>query len=85
MPASVIAERIGWNGGHSVLRARVAELRPIYLPADPCQRAVAWAGITGCASTAATSDPSALPANSLLRVPRSPKSAWGSRPRPEPK
>ena len=38
MPASVIAERIGWNGGHSVLRARVAELRPIYLPADPCQR-----------------------------------------------
>lgn len=38
MPATVIAERIGWSGGHSVLRARVAELRPIYLPADPCQR-----------------------------------------------
>ena len=37
MPATVIAERIGWSGGHSVLRARVAELRPIYLPADPCQ------------------------------------------------
>lgn len=27
MPATVIAERIDWIGGHSVLRARVAELR----------------------------------------------------------
>ena len=38
MPATVIAERIGWSGGRSVFRQRVAELRPIYLPADPCQR-----------------------------------------------
>jgi transposase len=38
MPASVIAERIGWDRGMSVLRDRVRELRPIYLPVDPCQR-----------------------------------------------
>lgn len=38
MPASVIAERIGWQRGITVLRDRVAELRPAYLPVDPCQR-----------------------------------------------
>jgi transposase len=30
MPATVIAERIGWRGGITVLRERVAELRPAY-------------------------------------------------------
>ena len=38
MPATVIAERIGWNRGRTVLAQRVAELRPRYLPPDPCQR-----------------------------------------------
>jgi transposase len=38
MPATVIAERIGWAGGRTVLQERVAELRPLFLPADPCQR-----------------------------------------------
>jgi hypothetical protein len=38
MPATVIAERIGWTGGRTVFRERVGELRPVYLPADPCQR-----------------------------------------------
>lgn len=38
MPATVIAERIGWQYSSSVLRARVAELRPLYLPADPADR-----------------------------------------------
>jgi transposase len=38
MPATVIAERIGWSRGHSVLRQRVAELRPLFVPPDPCQR-----------------------------------------------
>ena len=38
MPASVIAERIGWEQGMTVLRQRVAELRPVYRLADPCQR-----------------------------------------------
>jgi transposase len=38
MPASVIAERVGWVRGMTVLRDRVAELRPLFLPPDPCQR-----------------------------------------------
>ncbi|MGI8792723.1 MAG: IS21 family transposase [Acidimicrobiales bacterium] len=38
MASTVIAERIGWAAGRTVLQERVAELRPIYLPADPCQR-----------------------------------------------
>jgi transposase len=38
MPATVIAERIGWERSMTVLKDRVRELRPIFLPADPCQR-----------------------------------------------
>lgn len=38
MPASVIAERVGWERGITVLRDRVAELRPLFVPPDPCQR-----------------------------------------------
>jgi transposase len=38
MPASVIAERIGWERGMTVLRERVAELRPACRLPDPCQR-----------------------------------------------
>jgi transposase len=38
MPATVIAERIGWSRGITVLRDRVAELRPLFLPPDPAQR-----------------------------------------------
>ncbi len=38
MPATVIAERIGWDRGLTVLRERVAELRPVYLPPDPASR-----------------------------------------------
>lgn len=38
MAASVIAERIGWGRGMTVLRQRVAELRPAYQLPDPCQR-----------------------------------------------
>ena len=38
MPATVIAERIGWTRSLTILKDRVRELRPIYLPADPCQR-----------------------------------------------
>jgi Mu transposase-like protein/integrase-like protein len=34
----VIAERIGWQRSMSVLKERVRELRPLFLPADPCQR-----------------------------------------------
>lgn len=38
MPATVIAERIEWTRGITILRERVAELRPTYLPPDPYQR-----------------------------------------------
>ena len=38
MPATVIAERIGWRRGITILKERVAELRPLYLPQDPYQR-----------------------------------------------
>ncbi len=38
MPATVIAERIGWPYSIRVLRDRVAELRPLFVPPDPCQR-----------------------------------------------
>jgi transposase len=38
MPATVIAERIGWDRGITVLRARVNELRPAFLPPDPASR-----------------------------------------------
>ncbi len=38
MPATVIAERIGWTRSIRVLSGRVAELRPVYLPPDPAGR-----------------------------------------------
>lgn len=40
MPATVIAERIGWERGITILKERVRELRPAYLPADPVSRTV---------------------------------------------
>jgi transposase len=44
MPATVIAERIGWTRGITVLKERVAELRPAYLPVDPASRTSYEAG-----------------------------------------
>ena len=44
MPATVIAGRVGWVHSPSVLRARVAQLRPLYRPADPADRTVYAAG-----------------------------------------
>lgn len=44
MPATVIAERVGWAHSIRVLRERVAELRPVYLPADPASRTSYAAG-----------------------------------------
>ncbi|GAA1262397.1 IS21-like element ISMbo1 family transposase [Kitasatospora nipponensis] len=38
MPSTVIAERIGWEHGMTVLKDRVRELRPAYLPVDPVSR-----------------------------------------------
>lgn len=44
MPATVIAERIGWTRSIRVLSGRVAELRPVYLPPDPASRTSYEAG-----------------------------------------
>ena len=44
MPATVIAERIGWTRGMTVLTARVREVRPMYLPPDPASRTAYVAG-----------------------------------------
>ena len=47
MPATVIAERIGWTRGLTVFKERVAELRPVYLPPDPASRTAYVAGEIG--------------------------------------
>lgn len=38
MPATVIAQRIGWGRSMTVLRERVAVLRVLYAPTDPASR-----------------------------------------------
>jgi transposase len=38
MPATVIAERVGWGRSLTVLKDRVRELRPVYAPVDPVSR-----------------------------------------------
>ena len=38
MPATVIAERIGWERGLTQFKVRVRELRPLFVPPDPVQR-----------------------------------------------
>jgi transposase len=38
MPATVIAERIGWDRSLTVLKDRVRELRPLFIPPDPASR-----------------------------------------------
>jgi transposase len=38
MPATVIAERIGWDRSLTVLKDRLRELRPLFVPPDPVQR-----------------------------------------------
>jgi Helix-turn-helix domain of resolvase len=42
MPASVIAERVGWGGSPSWFRENVARLRPCYRRPDPADR-LTWA------------------------------------------
>jgi transposase len=38
IPVPALAERIGWQRGLTILKDRVRELRPLYLPPDPCGR-----------------------------------------------
>ena len=40
MPATVLAERVGWTGSPSWFRQNVAAIRPEYAPADPADRIV---------------------------------------------
>lgn len=40
MPATVIAERIGWEHSMTVLKDRIRELRPLYTGVDPADRLV---------------------------------------------
>lgn len=47
MPATVIAERIGWSYSIRTLSGRVRELRPLYLPPDPASRTTYVAGEIG--------------------------------------
>jgi len=44
MPATVIAERIGWSGSITWFRENVAELRPLYRRPDPADRLTWEAG-----------------------------------------
>jgi transposase len=44
MPATVIAERVGWSRGMTVFAERVRQLRPVYLPPDPASRTSYEAG-----------------------------------------
>ena len=44
MPATVIAERVGWERSLTVLKDRVRQLRPEYLPPDPASRTSYAAG-----------------------------------------
>lgn len=47
MPATVIAERIGWDRSMTVLKDRVRVLRPVYAPADPASRTTYEPGEVG--------------------------------------
>ncbi|TFB54187.1 IS21 family transposase [Cryobacterium tagatosivorans] len=38
MPASVVAERVGWTGSSSWFRKKVAQLKPEFAPKDPADR-----------------------------------------------
>ena len=38
MPATVIAERIGWTYSLTILKDRIRELRPLFAPPDPADR-----------------------------------------------
>jgi hypothetical protein len=42
MPATVLAERVGWTGSIRWFRDNVKRLRPEHRPIDPCDR-ILWA------------------------------------------
>ena len=40
LPATVIAQRVGWTRGMTVFKAKVATLRPAFLAPDPASRTI---------------------------------------------
>jgi len=44
MPATVVAERVGWTGSSSWFRKKVAQLGPVFAPKDPADRITYRAG-----------------------------------------
>jgi transposase len=44
MPATVLAERVGWTGSATWFRQNVAAIRPDYAPTDPADRIVYFPG-----------------------------------------
>ena len=44
MPATVLAERVGWTGSITWFRDNVRRLRPEHRPVDPCGPADVAAG-----------------------------------------
>ena len=48
MPATVVAERIGWSYSIRTLSERVRELRPVYLPPDPASRTTVAGEVAQC-------------------------------------
>ena len=44
MPATVIAERVGWTHSLTILKDRVRVLRPLFVPPDPASRTTYLAG-----------------------------------------
>jgi hypothetical protein len=51
MPAATLAERVGWCGSASLLRAKVAAIRPEYAP-HPRTRPTVWSTSRGSRSSA---------------------------------
>jgi hypothetical protein len=56
MPATVIAERIGWERSMTVLKDRVRQIRPEYRPADPASRTTYQPGESICLHSTSRQD-----------------------------
>ena len=44
MPATVVAERVGWTGSSSWFRKKIAKLKPEFAPKGPADRITYRAG-----------------------------------------
>jgi transposase len=61
MPAAVIAERVGWSQSIRTLSARVSQMRPAYLSADPASRRSYVAGRSPSATCGSRRSPVGAP------------------------